>query len=337
VRDVGSTRLHPAPDYIPGLDGMRAWAVLLVVAFHARVIPGGFVGVDVFFVLSAFLITRILQRELEQAGEIRLVRFYQRRLVRLGPALALFLLAYVTVAPLIWPGQPHFGDAVLALLYLSDYSFAFFGRPQYLQHTWSLAVEEQFYLIWPLLLPFLLRLRRPMVAMAMGYVAVLCWRASFDGDWASYYYRADTRCTGLIVGAALAVSINKLTLSVSHAWVGAGLIVCAALFGRFGPAASAVFPLAECGAAMLVGAAAQGRLGSMAPLLCAPTAILLGKLSYGIYLWHYPITVALRPFFSEATLFLLVLLPSVALAWLSFVTVERLPSTFRGSVRAPAH
>jgi peptidoglycan/LPS O-acetylase OafA/YrhL len=322
--------------YIPALDGLRAFAVLLVVAFHARVVPGGFIGVDVFFVLSAFLITRILQRELAQAGRIRLARFSMRRLARLGPALALMLATYLALAPLLWPSHPHFGDALLSAFYVSDYSFAAFGRPFYLQHTWSLAVEEQFYLLWPLLLPLLLRSKRPIHLLVAGYVGVVCWRTSFGDDWSAYYYRADTRCTGLIVGAILALTIERLRFSTAHALTGTILIILAALLGRFGPHAAAVFPLAEFGAALVIGSAAKDELGAAKGLLCSPAAVLVGKISYGIYLWHYPITVALRPWFGGPMLFFLVLVPSVGAAWLSFITIEQLPRELKRRTVVPA-
>ncbi|WP_178139161.1 acyltransferase family protein [Erythrobacter sanguineus] len=311
--------------YIPALDGLRAVAALLVVAFHARIVSGGFIGVDVFFVLSAFLITGILQREISQTGAIRLSRFYLRRLARLGPALAFLLAGYIAFAPLIWPSHPHLFDAMLAGLYVSNYSFALFKEPLYLQHTWSLAVEDQFYLLWRLLLPVLMRARIPILWLGAAYVAVICWRASFGDDWASYYYRADTRASGLIIGAALALYLHRLTFTPVYAWTGIGAIIVAAAFGEFGPTSATVFPVAEIGAALVVGAAAHGQLGRLKIALCAPIAIRLGKLSYGIYLWHYPITVALRPWLDGVTLFGAVLVPSVALAWLSFVTIERLP------------
>ena len=311
--------------YIPALDGLRAVAVLLVVAFHARLLSGGFIGVDVFFVLSAFLITRLLQSEISQTGKIRRSRFYLRRLMRLAPAFILMLGAYVLFAPLIWPGHPHLSDAMLAAFYVSNYSFAFFRDPIYLQHTWSLAVEEHFYLLWPLLLPLLLRARNPLAWLGAAYVAVICWRMSFAYDWGNYYYRTDTRATGLIVGAVLALYLQRLRFTPADAWTGMGAIILAAVVGEFGGMASTVFPVAEFGAVLVVGAAAQGRLGRLTMVLSAPVAIRIGKLSYGIYLWHYPITIALRPWLDDVTLFAAVLFPSIALAWLSFVTVERLP------------
>ena len=311
--------------HIPGIDGLRACAAVLVVAFHARAIPGGFVGVDVFFVLSAFLITRILAREWHGTGAIALRPFYLKRLKRLGPAFAFMLAVYVMLAPLVWPGHPHVRDAVLAGLYVSDYSYALFGAPRYIGHTWSLAVEEQFYLLWPLLLPLLLRARHPLMWLAAAYLVVMCWRASFGEDWRQYYYRADTRATGLIVGAALAFALDRLRLTPWHAWAGMLAIALAAMLGRFGPDAALAMPLAEFGAVLMVGAAAQNRLGGLGGWLSAPVMVRLGQWSYGIYLWHYPITVALRPFLAGWELFAVVIGPSVLMAWLSFVTVERLP------------
>ncbi len=325
----------PSGGYISGIDGLRAVSALLVVAFHARVVPGGFVGVDVFFVISAFLITGILQREVQHHGAIRLSRFYLRRLARLGPALAFMLLAYVAFAPLIWPAHPHLSDALLAAFYVSNYSFALFNSPLYLQHTWSLSVEEHFYLVWPLLLPFLMRARRPVLWLAAAYLAVICWRMNFGPDWHSFYYRTDTRAGGLIVGAALAMALSRLRFASADARIGIAAIAIAAMIGEFGPASASVFPIAEFGAALVVGAAAQGQLGRLDSVLSAPLLVRLGKLSYGIYLWHYPITVALRPHLEGPLLFGAVLVPSVALAWLSFVTVERLPALLAARTGAP--
>lgn len=330
MADDQSPRAEASHRYIPAIDGLRALAALMVVAFHARVVPGGFVGVDVFFVLSAFLITTILAREISESGAIGLSRFYLRRLLRLGPALLFMLATYVVVAPFIWPSHPHLFDAGLAAAYISNYSYALYQSPFYLQHTWSLAVEEQFYLLWPLLLPLLLRTKSPLLWLIAAYIAVIGWRASFAGDWQNYYYRADTRASGLIVGAALALYLPRIAMVPLFAWAGFGAIMLTAAVGKFGATSAAFFPMAEIGAALVVGAAAQGQLGKLERALSNPVAVYLGKLSYGIYLWHYPIAVALRPTLDGAALFFAVLVPSIAMAWLSFVSIERLPKLVAG-------
>ena len=152
-------------EYIPGLDGVRALAVAAVIVFHAEMAglaPGGFLGVDVFFVLSGFLITSLLLRERLATGGLRLGAFYAGRLRRLLPAM-LAMLVVSTLAALWWAPDAlrrQQQDLPAALLYVSNWwqihseqsYFEMFGRPPLLQHLWSLAIEEQFYLAWPLLL-----------------------------------------------------------------------------------------------------------------------------------------------------------------------------------------
>ena len=128
--------------------------MILVIADHCdiSVFDQGYFGVDLFFVLSGFLITRLLVDEIDSTGRIDLLRFYLRRLLRLTPALLLMLTAYLLIAPSLWPQldlMSHVRDAALVAFYLSDYSQAFWHNPKVLIHTWSLSVEEHFYLIWP--------------------------------------------------------------------------------------------------------------------------------------------------------------------------------------------
>jgi peptidoglycan/LPS O-acetylase OafA/YrhL len=126
--------------YVPELDGLRAFAAIAVVVFHAgrnAVLPGGCLGVDIFFVLSAFLITALLDNELRRTGKIDLPRFYLNRFFRLVPALLLMPAVYVNVAPRFWPNHNHLADAFLSAAYLSDYSYAYSHSPFYLRHTWS--------------------------------------------------------------------------------------------------------------------------------------------------------------------------------------------------------
>ena len=134
-------------------DKVRAIAVMLVMIFHSSVplFHGGFLGVDVFFVLSGYLITRILLAELDKTGNIQLLRFYIHRLARLSPPLLLLLLLYLVAAPHFWPDYSwHVRDSLLTAMYLTDYAKALYNVPDMLRHTWSLSVEEHFYLLWPL-------------------------------------------------------------------------------------------------------------------------------------------------------------------------------------------
>lgn len=282
--------------YSPALDGLRAVAVLLVLAFHAKVagFGGGFLGVDVFFVLSGYLITRILAEQQDATGSIRVGDFYARRLRRLYPALLLLLAAYVLAAPGAFPkGNHHLRDAAIAGLYLSDYGFAFWQAPWYLQHTWSLAVEERFYLVWPIVLLAVFRLPRQWWAPTVFLLAIAAtlWRWNVvlnDDPWHQPYYRFDTRLSGMLLGAA--AGLAKPVLPRWASFVGAGLLACAISHAITKDPAALMgwMAMAEVGALLLVLGAQNFPGLSWFPL------VWIGRLSYGIYLWHYPIMLWLR-------------------------------------------
>jgi peptidoglycan/LPS O-acetylase OafA/YrhL len=168
--------------YNPALDGVRAVAIIVVMLFHARAPTalGGYIGVDVFFVLSGYLITTLLLQELQTNHRIDLRRFYLRRLIRLAPALLVMLAIYVIVAPFVWPSiADHGWQAFLAAIYLSDYSVAFWGTPDILSHTWSLSIEEHFYLLWPVVLAFAVRRwdrRSLVIVLGVFYVLATLFR-----------------------------------------------------------------------------------------------------------------------------------------------------------------
>ena len=287
-----------------------------MVLFHADLygpFAGGFVGVDLFFVLSGFLITSILAAEFQQTGTIKVGNFYWRRFMRLMPALLLFLAAYLIVAPFIWPAHPHGRDALLAATYVTDYSFALWRAPTYLSHTWSLAVEEHYYLLWPLLLPALLKAKRPLIWLALAWLAMTMWRTA-NHDSLMTYYRFDTRASGLIVGSAM--YFVRWQASRGVALAGLVLFGAVVLTAKMDMTNLAV-PVTELASALVILGAAH--LG----FLTHPTMVGAGKLSYGIYLWHFPIAIVASERLSFVPATLVVSLLSLALAAASYVTVER--------------
>jgi peptidoglycan/LPS O-acetylase OafA/YrhL len=303
--------------YRPELDGLRAIAAIYVVLFHSMPdgpAQGGFVGVDIFFVLSGFLITCILSSELRSTGNIDLFRFYLRRSLRLVPALLLMLACYLVVGPFIWPGYNHGRDALIAATYISNYSL-----PRFLSQTWSLALEEQFYLIWPLFLPVVLLMRRPALWLSLAWVGITIWRNIETTDLMSYF-RFDTRTSGLVLGAAIAFLPS---LSVNKTLVAALAFAC--LFGQTSSANPAI-TLAEIMTALVILNPPQW--------LGKPALVQLGKLSYGIYLWHSPIVAALGPHFNPAITALMTLGLSIPLAYLSSITVELWGRALRDSIEA---
>lgn len=293
---------------MPELDGLRALAVLVVVGVHTGVpgFAGGAIGVDVFFVLSGYLITRLLRESRPTLGE-----FYLRRFWRLTPPLALMLAVYVVVYSVLIPGYPHWRDALLSLAYLTDYSRAFWHLPTYVAHTWSLSVEEHFYLIWPLVL---LRWNPSLRTLVVAYALATVWR------WLPWqeaaYLRFDTRIAPLLLGCIIA----HVPRGRFPAWP--ALIALAA--------GTALDPwqwdgVAGAGAVMAVEAAAAcAILGTSPAWLSHRWAVYLGKLSYGIYLWHVLISVYLVDVmlvsWREAVIYTLP--GSIALAAVSYHTIE---------------
>ena len=210
-----------ALDYNPALDGLRAVAVVLVFLFHAR-LPGfeaGFLGVDVFFVLSGYLITTILLAEIDRTGSVNWRRFVLRRLWRLAPALGALCLGMLVLSIWVWPSTlSPWLEVFLTLTYLSDVTVSVLHAPQMLVHSWSLSVEEHFYLLWPLVLLGLARREPGWVAvLILGlYLAASLWRieALAQGtEWRVVYHRLDTRLSGLMFGAGLAALCRGRTLA----------------------------------------------------------------------------------------------------------------------------
>ena len=300
----------------PDIEGLRAVAVVLIVLFHAGVpgFGGGFVGVDVFYVISGFLITGLLVDEFGREGRISLPDFYARRARRILPAAALVLVATLVaskfvLAPLALPRVA--GDAAASALYVANYRFAaqatqymnVGAAPSPLLHYWSLAVEEQFYIVWPAVLFASLRRRR--AALVVGVIGVASFGASWwltreNQPWA--FFSLPTRAWELLAGAALALSSARLARlprrpAAVAGVAGIALIVTASVV--LGPTTSfpGVWVLLPVAGTTLIVAAGLGDVDSsgvarrrgVGRALALPPAQLVGRLSYSVYLWHWPV------------------------------------------------
>jgi peptidoglycan/LPS O-acetylase OafA/YrhL len=294
--------------YRPALDGIRAVAILLVVAAHAGWLSGGTLGVDLFFVLSGFLITTLLIEEHQTTNKVSLPSFYARRALRLLPALWLLLIAYVAYGLVNGHhGSPGhvLGAAAIGIGYVANFFAAAWSPSQahYLMHLWSLAQEEQFYLLWPVALVAFLRrdisstklLRGLMVLLVGG--AVLRWFLVLGG--ASYFrisFAPDTNLDPLAIGCTAGILWTRKQIRVGG-WfaVAAALVVVASVVlvplvsderGRIVAISAPWFPLA-CAAILLYlidnQSTTAARTMSVRPLRY------VGKISYGIYLWHFPL------------------------------------------------
>jgi len=334
--------------YHPSLDGMRAVAVMLVAATHCHV-PGlnpGYFGVDLFFVLSGFLITWLLLEEIDATRKVDLKRFFLLRLLRLGPALLVLLTAYVLVAPWLWPQfdlLSHLRDAALAGFYLSDYSQAFWQMPNVLVHTWSLSVEAHFYLVWPFAVLLLVRMapRWRMAGLFGIYFLAGAWRISEYESMGlnATYYRFDTRISGMVCGALLAMwlqhrgPISERVANVLGVFAASALALCLSI-GLWGAPWSLMYltSLAEAaGIALLIaGTTERSWVNS---ILGAQPLVRIGMISYGVYLWHYPAAFYFRtvlPWYLTAPI---VLSFSIAMAAASYFFIEGPLQTYRRSLR----
>ncbi len=372
------TRTHRLA-FIPGLDGVRALAVLGVMGYHGglSILPAGFFGVDAFFVLSGFLITSLLVREWSDTGAIVLRSFWARRARRLLPALLVvlvFVALYVRfiATPGAYPGLR--GDGFASLFYVANWHFIFSGQSYFAQasavspllHTWSLAIEEQFYIIWPLVVLgiFRLRGRRTTAALrtllAVSIVGALLSAAEMailfspGQDPSRVYYGTDTHAQSLFVGTALAAGVAL--------WRGHGADIVSSARGRvllsmaglIGFAGSVFlwshiqfeqafvfrggFLVASLAAAGVISSVVLYPSGALARVLAVAPLRFVGRISYGMYLWHFPLDIALtsgRTGLSGWPLFLLRTGATIAVSFVSYRLIEE--PIRSGSIVQAAH
>jgi len=311
---------------LPALDGLRAVAVTAVLLYHLPVawLPGGFLGVDVFFVISGFLITSILTTEIIGTGRIGLSHFWQRRARRLLPALLFMLVIVVAVCTILARDALSLlaSDLPAVLGYFTNWWLIFHhvsyfqsvGRPPLILHLWSLAVEEQFYLLWPLIV--LLAVGRRGSIKRIGWVALGGAVASSalmaivfqtSADPSRVYFGTDTHAGGLLLGAALAIAFPPWSRSTSvtksaRRLIGvvgvaafAGLVTLMATLDQFGTFTyRGGLQLATGLSAVVILVVTHPAIRG-AQVLATPVLQWIGKRSYAIYLWHWPIFELTRP------------------------------------------
>jgi peptidoglycan/LPS O-acetylase OafA/YrhL len=263
--------------FSPGLQGLRGVAALLIVVYHTPLLAGGWISVDVFFVLSGFLVTRLLLAEHERKGRIHLSRFFVRRAARLLPALLVLLVVAGSIAML--RHQPQSSALNATLGFGTNVLVAGGAQIDVLGQLWSLAEEGQFYVLWPLILILALRLRRPwLVAVGLACVSlVAAFVLGQQGNYARVYYGPDSHAFPLFVGCAGAF------IAARPRGIVYGLALIPLIFTLYlGSTASDVAP-----AMALVSLLALGLVLSETPWLGHRWLQRLGDYSYGLYLWHW--------------------------------------------------
>jgi peptidoglycan/LPS O-acetylase OafA/YrhL len=340
--------------YRPWLDGLRGIAISAVFVNHLQFLiyqgrplfgwlflPFGMLGVDVFFVLSGFLITTLLLEEQQNTDRISLKKFYTRRALRLLPALIVLLVCMVVYSKLFLSAQEANSTALLsgiALVYCTNWFFAFGVNSDLLGHLWSLAVEEQFYLIWPFVLSLILQTRlakRSTFLFMLGLIVLVCFHRVLlvsTSSPARVYFGSDTRADSLLIGCIVAMVVSWRLLPRwslrGLKWAGAlSILVIAAYVADLFNLGRTLYSTGFTVFAIAVGIFILQVMiepSRLVSILEWPGLVWLGKLSYSLYLWHF-FTIGITVLFPmpNAVRVALSILISLAVASASYYLIER--------------
>lgn len=333
------------PQYhFSALDGLRGLMAIGVVVAHINLawFPGAHIMMDVFFVISAFLITLTLIRGLEKRSKIHLRLFWQRRLLRLYPALLTVVITYSIIAAFFIDNLvPIFSDGIMSLLYVSNFNKLHdYTLPHFFGHTWSLSIEEQFYLAWPTLLVLLLKIdalweRKTLVFLSI-IVASISWRVylvNSGAEWSRLYYGSDTRIDAFLAGGLLAFYWKDLVewSKQKRFFLKALQFSTFALFAAiifWNPKVVAYFAwqqpiilLLSCGAIITL---TRDKNGLLQRFFSHKIPASLGIRCYGLYLWHWPLIWLLLVLtdLSKPVLFAIVVPATLILTWLTYKYIE---------------
>lgn len=334
--------------YIPALDGLRGLAILSVLVYHLPTpwLEGGFIGVDIFFVLSGFLITSLLVSEFDRCGSVSLRNFYIRRALRLGPALIVLLMSYCLISFFFCSSQQaerNYIDALIALTYMSNWARAFLiHSPTLLGHTWSLSIEEQFYIIWPVILLLLLRFaKRQQVVVAALALAALSfglrvYLLAHGASLARLGNGLDTRLDGLMLGSALGVAWVSGMLAPYESKLSRMLVLMtplALMYLMFLLVTTTTlspwmyqygYLMVELLTIILILDVLMSPESWFKAVLETRVLVWFGMISYSLYLWHYPIYRWLPAFnLNTEEVIIIGSLLSLPMAWLSYLVIEQ--------------